>query len=1789
MNGKVFRTLSDKLLNYWDLSKGWRGVEKKIQGLMKLIAIITFTFILLLTSSCVPSAGEGGERSTSNTNINTGDPGANSGTGVGSPDVDLDDDGLENIFWFDSQLLSGDIIVDANTASPIYLRGGSVDQFLELQDALSLQKKYCIVANYPTSSPFTQLRTVATPIQFTSFGTGDRENLFRIDLNDKSNAENLCKGTVDGILEAASAYDPTDLCSGVGCPGGTLTPNGQTTNGAKITIYEVTNPTTAPSLDSLVAFDLNEKLLRINTLNNTDNTGGANSCTQAGCQSLGFDCCMEFDGQCADDGTERPNASSLAIYNQASAAVTANPLSYVDYPDVFFVCPSGTINDGNNPTDPDPSDNQTFAEILADYECQEGTTASCDPDLATVTTRIQTTCCAELGGDCSNYEYDVSTDSQTNTITDVFCVNTNTTPPPFSDQTVSVSARSVPHRFFQDDGTAVDDFDSLFNTATTQEGDSFNYLDNVNKVGAEMSSFSMNAVLGPMDVTLDQARPAHFVSVEFEKTYVIGATSGTYIPCPLCAQDSWFNVFNPHPTITSVDGLINVGHSTRRDFWEQNTTNGNYEDTKFGRACFLPPTMIPFTHRDDTAGTVQDQRLNRLATQAALYVNGYQRDWFGFNKGALIGSFDGVTWFAVGNGRRVTATTDKLYLAINGAFGDLVSNTSYNVTIIEENGNGITADADFDPDLDNSDARQNQAGSCQRNHLCETDSDCITQLGWEYMCADVSPIRTNWPTFNTSAEEQIDATPSTRSLISILVTPELGDSNRRCVYRGMGAICNPNIDVEGGEIASNKQKLAACAPNFYCADVDNSEFNDKIARDPNALFGRLYGMEADVLGRPASYVDASSTFTSAITTNLKDNMSGAMGFNAGNEGICMPGKRISEQTYRLQVENKDDNAVTRTDYISQIGSCNSDSFGTVSAALINRTHGCPILDDDGDYIFTTNTNTGVNATTGSFENHQFKYYTQNACGGSHTEQTTDINTFATIELADLSNQTSIVEATHAENACLRRAGAVCHTDLDCSPSRLHADIAQQFGLDKFGGTQAEKDYWTEFLVCGQAEEKPVFGTDRYADYDITKNRCCRPIGEDLSMATRKDIITTNTSADDTTLPITDRFPANSLRDDTDDDTLRTYSRYLPIFDLLATGSAPAVYASYTSGGAGETDAGFTLRDNLLTDDTAEHAVTTAVDQWKTYDGTANKTCCGGGWIRKFADGTNDWTKRDRLDLAVENFQCLNFRNQYFFERPLDTTASIYGNDLSRSCQEAINGGCTQVNFPRSNGFDIEAVPLENSIANFGPGASDTFDAAGGVKISFISPHTNLDDTNITQREIRGQNIDDMGNNSKGEFAPSTPTLINGGTIQQNAPYLTPSKCSQGAFSQELTLQIPAYIGAFASANSNLLDIRLAYTPDASVSSPGQTDYTETASLWDVATDGATGGPSDTTNAFTATLAAAATTDIRVTVDYANNQIQIFCQGSDTSDADFGIAWPVITFIPQGTENYRDSANANTTFNLGSRPGSETYYLTKFARMELLGIPQIHFEPIYCNSDMFELVPGIYSSYTTRESINTDASQTTISDTTIDATLNVPISGDTYVAGQDNEGKRVLRVDDFSNGAIFSEDEFMCCAPLGTTVTDGAKCCSSHSRENLDGNQECALPSGVDLNVYFNRFVSGEGRSTEDFPEGLEDDDFNSKTGEPKYRQITFDKLNNLGQLFCDNEEDDKTKLGGAFGDYFPDSSLTVNGVTRPSGTTVDDARIYGIVDSIEDEDANGDAGFTDFQNGFRWNNHLYCK
>ena len=116
---------------------------------------------------------------------------------------------------------------------------------------------------------------------------------------------------------------------------------------------------------------------------------------------------------------------------------------------------------------------------------------------------------------------------------------------------------------------------------------------------------------------------------------------------------------------------------------------------------------------------------------------------------------------------------------------------------------------------------------------CNTDSDCITTLGWEYTCADVYQYQSNWPKFDPDTGIEIANDNKSTALVNLLQQGTLppGVNSKKCVYRGAGAPCR----VDYANITdSGKRKAMACAPNFYCANIVEEflpwEFQQKIIR-----------------------------------------------------------------------------------------------------------------------------------------------------------------------------------------------------------------------------------------------------------------------------------------------------------------------------------------------------------------------------------------------------------------------------------------------------------------------------------------------------------------------------------------------------------------------------------------------------------------------------------------------------------------------------------------------------------------------------------------------------------------------------------------------------------------------------------------------------------------------------------------------------------------------------------------------------------------------------------------------
>ena len=122
-----------------------------------------------------------------------------------------------------------------------------------------------------------------------------------------------------------------------------------------------------------------------------------------------------------------------------------------------------------------------------------------------------------------------------------------------------------------------------------------------------------------------------------------------------------------------------------------------------------------------------------------------------------------------------------------------------------------------------------------------------------------------------------------------------------------------------------------------------------------------------------------------------------------------------------------------------------------------------------------------------------------------------------------------------------------------------------------------------------------------------------------------------------------------------------------------------------------------------------------------------------------------------------------------------------------------------------------------------------------------------------------------------------------------------------------------------------------------------------------------------------------------------------------------------------------------------------------------------------------------------------------------------------------------------------------------------------------------------MHLYFNRFVSNDGRTLDDPDGGLKETDFIPETGEPRLTQEVYDKLTALGELHCENQ---KVRRGATFGHFNAEPNP---GYYIHYNTAEADHRFYSIIDDIFDSDPDNQSGFNEFQKGLRWSHHIYCE
>lgn len=526
--------------------------------------------------------------------------------------------------------------------------------------------------------------------------------------------------------------------------------------------------------------------------------------------------------------------------------------------------------------------------------------------------------------------------------------------------------------------------------------------------------------------------------------------------------------------------------------------------------------------------------------------------------------------------------------------------------------------------------------------------------------------------------------------------------------------------------------------------------------------------------------------------------------------------------------------------------------------------------------------------------------------------------------------------------------------------------------------------------------------------------------------------------------------------------------------------------------------------------------------WGEIQSDASKVCKGKGWIRRFAKSTDKWPVKNRLSFDPLSFKCLNYENEIAL---LDRSQLADYNigtmnffDQSRLSLNVSIGGSMEVEIDQLTSFELWA-----------PRYADY-----SIKVMNTLP---VDRDGVVYQQV----------SQDAPYMP-TPYFTNLYTEKPVYNYFTENDGEKSSVS----FILPVYIGG----KNNIRSVQIKYI-----------SADQTGSLLD--------GDLITAEKF---VGECQFENLDQVVD--RMEPQSYCidsitkPGYDifhiTADPDVlvtGERWyragVVVRFNGANTPSYVYSTGVDPS-RIGQKSGNALYYLNGLSRFELLGVPQISYAPIYCNSNRNRLVEGIYQpELKTREDIS-DQSE-------LDSAM-------------------VYKKD------IFSSDKFSCCVPLGNLTSSKLNCCSGHGVRSRDKSElyTCMLPTGTDLNVYFNRFISDEG------DEILSNKDFRSNTGELKLDHDSYIKLLSLGKKYC---ESGAIKTGGAFGHFYAGNSSTFNSYGIENGSC--SYRQFQIVDSVSDEasedydscntdksvipvDQKARTGYREFSAGYRWNHHYYC-
>jgi hypothetical protein len=856
---------------------------------------------------------------------------------------------------------------------------------------------------------------------------------------------------------------------------------------------------------------------------------------------------------------------------------------------------------------------------------------------------------------CTDYTCNLSPlKNSTGAIIDYACVYppNNVANVPIS-QKIFLSSKSIPVRFFDKTGAP---YNSITVNNYGQEGEGegiepFTYTNgDLSKPNNLNGYVGFNEIYGSLNLSTNSAKPPSVVNVKKGGSYDIYVDNGSYYTCAQCGADYYSQINKVFPSVQFGGGMVPMQYQSSRT--ANLSTMIRSDELAFGRACIVPATMIPWTHY--ISSDVPTQRKNRMKAQHFLFANGYQRDWYGFDMGAVIGSFDGVKWFAVGTNRRIKATSDKLFLAVNGYMGDLSIESTYSVSIndslLNPSGLGMVT-SDFD----------NDGAQCQQYHQCASDNDCYATFGADYLCSSVTDITTPWPVFDDNANEVAETTVQNNQFISIL---GLSNPGKRCVYRGKGSLCTARYNNVNSNSSFNETKtydFHVCSTNNYCQSFStdgtlNANFNNRVSR-----FGKVVGdttKDAFGLGTPIAMRPFSFSGQEEIRTETLHNLAGIKA-----QSMCIPGKApeavINQPNYVLQNYTVPDSTNYPGDRTVGIGQ----TYMKLTSNDPYYFYACGVKDGNNNYFFKSTDNTVVDSDINMAAGGQFT-----STNALYLFNSLFTNKGMKLDLLAPAPTSILKTINYQKNTCLKVAGSSCYSDFDCAPSKAITDKikllnATDSTLNSLFLNSYEIKFWQEPLVCSQAALK----TD--TTFDPKNNKCCREVGGVISIGQ-------SSTSNLTTLPNTSSLPGIDLafNDKTRYSRVATYYTEMKK-DIVSYPPLNIPASSECSIGAPTT--------------TSCYPYTSLANQFKTLSLIGSKTSCSNHWVRNFYNGTHNWDAAKFQNFNPSAFKCYNFG-------PNNITYDLV--DPNFSCTGADNDQDTKCKFIQTSPSSSKAKSVLNFLA-----------------------------------------------------------------------------------------------------------------------------------------------------------------------------------------------------------------------------------------------------------------------------------------------------------------------------------------------------------------------------------------------------------------------------------------------------------------------------------------------------------